>query len=299
MAAAVATRTLESELVPDLAGMTLAQARKVLRQAGLEVGKIQFQDQAEWLEENRILAQIPKPGEIFPDPRRVDVTVFRRSLMHYLPGVMQKEDQRAGGLLKRYLAILQHLWTGFQDTLAQVPDCFNPYRTPGEFLPWLASGVGVELEADWPLEKQRALAAHAVELFQWRGTCRGLRQMIRVLAGIEVEVEEHHDPFGQFVLDGKTALGLKTMLQASPRLEHCFTVRLPEAQEKYPAGLLMKIHRIIQREKPAHTQYFLASREARIEYAQLLPWILGIVPLGEACVTAGAGMGNFKEAGLC
>jgi phage tail-like protein len=49
-----------------------------------------------------------------------------------------------------------------------VLDCFDAYLDPGlaplDFLAWLATWVGVSLDENWPLERQRSLINRAVEL---------------------------------------------------------------------------------------------------------------------------------------
>lgn len=272
--------------LPDFTGQPLARARKILRNLGLQLGAVCYQDRGDHPEENLVLSQCPRAGEKIPPDGRVDITLSRKSLMDHLPGIMQTEDHRAGGLLKRYLWIILHMWTDFQALLSQLPDYFNPYRTPQAFLPWLAAGVGVELEPHWPLEKQRALVAKAAELYKWRGTRRGLISMIRVLTGIEVDIEEHRCPFASFVLDSNNTLGIQTILQGALRLEHCFTVRLPDVPEKYPDTTLAKIQDIIRTEKPAHTQYFMAFRQAKIDYAELPQFVLNLSTLGEGCLSS-------------
>ncbi|HWM04696.1 MAG TPA: phage tail protein, partial [Actinophytocola sp.] len=86
---------------------------------------------------------------------------------------------------------------GFDDVLAPVlatVDClvdyFDPYLAPEDFLEWLASWVGIELEEGWPLERRRAVVATAVEMYRMRGTVAGLRANLGVLTGGQVEIAD-------------------------------------------------------------------------------------------------------------
>jgi phage tail-like protein len=76
-----------------------------------------------------------------------------------------------------------------------VLDCFaaylDPHLTPPDFIDWLATWVGLEIDEGWPEEQRRELVASAVELHRWRGTCRGLATQVRLLTGGEVEVTDN------------------------------------------------------------------------------------------------------------
>ncbi len=47
---------------------------------------------------------------------------------------------------------------------------FDAWLTPRDFLDWLAGWVGVVLDENWPLERQRALVGQMVALYGRRGT---------------------------------------------------------------------------------------------------------------------------------
>jgi phage tail-like protein len=87
--------------------------------------------------------------------------------------------------------------SGFDDVLAPVfitldslEAYVDPHLTPDDFLPWLASWVGVVLAEDWPVERQRALVANAVHIYRYRGTAMGLRAELQLYTGGEVEINE-------------------------------------------------------------------------------------------------------------
>jgi phage tail-like protein len=86
---------------------------------------------------------------------------------------------------------------GFDDVLAPVLstlDCLeayiDPWLTPEDFLDWLAGWVGMVLDENWPLDRKRAVAAHAVSLFQKRGTAAGIREIVELFTAGEVQINE-------------------------------------------------------------------------------------------------------------
>ncbi|MGH9244054.1 MAG: phage tail protein [Acidimicrobiales bacterium] len=86
---------------------------------------------------------------------------------------------------------------GFDDVLAPVVatlDCLeayiDPWLTPEDFLDWLAGWVGMVLDETWPLDRRRAVTAHAVELFRLRGTPAGLKEFVELFTGGEVQINE-------------------------------------------------------------------------------------------------------------
>jgi phage tail-like protein len=89
-------------------------------------------------------------------------------------------------------------WTAaFDEVLAPVistMDCMaayaDPMLAPDDFVRWLAGWVGTVLDENWPLDRQRATVAHSVRLYRMRGTVEGLRALIEVVTGGEVELAE-------------------------------------------------------------------------------------------------------------
>ena len=91
----------------------------------------------------------------------------------------------------------QRFTQGLDTVLAPVfltLDCIDAYLdpalTPPDFLPWLASFLGVELDEVWPLPLRRVMVMHAAALHRLRGTRRGLTAIVKLLTGGEVELVE-------------------------------------------------------------------------------------------------------------
>jgi phage tail-like protein len=136
---------------------------------------------------------------------------------------------------------------GFDDVLAPVLlvlDClidyFDPALTPTDFLDWLASWVGIEVDESWATERRRAAVATAVEMYRMRGTISGLRANLEVLSGGTVEITD----------SGGVAWSTSPMGslpgQDSPRL--AVRVTVPDASERTHKA----IDSIVATAKPAH-----------------------------------------------
>ncbi|HEV8297988.1 MAG TPA: phage tail protein [Acidimicrobiales bacterium] len=73
-------------------------------------------------------------------------------------------------------------------------DCIDAYTdpnlTPVDFLDWLAGWVGLSIDEDWPLERQRTFVSQAVRVYRLRGTAAGLRAEVEIYSQGSVEVVE-------------------------------------------------------------------------------------------------------------
>jgi phage tail-like protein len=102
-----------------------------------------------------------------------------------LPAVMQEDP------------VTMLLTEALDDVLAPAIaalDCLHAYLDPGlappDFLEWLAGWVGVELDENWPPDRQRAVVAAAVELHRMRGTAAGVRDYLGLVTGGSVEITD-------------------------------------------------------------------------------------------------------------
>lgn len=119
-------------------------------------------------------------GNTTPRIRALRVHYPRFSyLANYLPALYQ-EDQRSASFLERYLANLEGIWTSLEGRIAEAQLLFDARTTPAEYLPWLASWVGLSLDAGWDERRQRLFVAHAVTMFKQRGTLPGLVRALRL-----------------------------------------------------------------------------------------------------------------------
>ena len=169
----------------------------------------------------------------------------RSTYTRYLPAIYADSD-----FMGRFLMIFESVLGPLENVVSNLSHYFDPDTTPEEVLPWLASWVNVAMDETWPIERRRALVRSAVQLFQWRGTRRGLREYLRVYTGVEPEITEE---FGGFPLGEASRLGLNTVLGTGSN--NVFTVTIRTAEPESISRQQVKA--IIEAEKPAHTAYRL------------------------------------------
>jgi phage tail-like protein len=90
------------------------------------------------------------------------------------------------------------LTQGLDDVVAPVLavlDCLEAYvdprLTPTDFLTWLAGWVGAPLDDGWDDERRRIQVLAATALHRDRGTVAGVRAVVALATGGDVEVREH------------------------------------------------------------------------------------------------------------
>ncbi len=169
----------------------------------------------------------------------------RSSYLKYLPALYSESD-----FMGRFLMIFESVLGPIEGMIDNLAYYFDPYTTPEELLPWLASWMKLGLDERMPVPLRRELVKSAAQLFQWRGTRRGLREYLRLATGVEPEITED---FGGIVLGEQSMLGRTTVLgDGNP---HTFTVTF--AVEDPDSLDLDRVRAIIDMEKPAHTGYSL------------------------------------------
>ncbi|MHC2842878.1 phage tail-like protein [Bradyrhizobium diazoefficiens] len=214
------------------------------------------------------------------------------SFTKYLPLVYLNPGNQPD-FLKRFVALFQGLFEDIEGEVNSLERYFDPYSTPAEALPWLASWLAVELEQGEPEARLRNSIAGAFRRYQWRGTIEGLRLALLDDAGVHAIISEpiaasSFLAFPSAASSGATpsALGLGTYLpSAQPggavlsidaTLDHSYLITDAEYGEPVFASVawqfvievyrheantdarLQLIKDIIEREKPAHTTYRLA-----------------------------------------
>ena len=75
-------------------------------------------------------------------------------LEKYLPRVYQ-ENPSSASFLDRFLANFEGIYTTIEDRIAAVQCRFDPQTAPAGDLEYLASWIGVALDASWDESKQR------------------------------------------------------------------------------------------------------------------------------------------------
>ena len=173
-------------------------------------------------------AEPPSPTSAPSSPNKYS------SYLKYLPAIYSADD-----FMGRFLMIFESILSPIDRTVGNLHYYFDAQMAPPELLPWLASWLGLVLDERWPEEQRRALILAAVELYQWRGTRRGLSEFLRLYTGLTPEIIEH-------------GVGRRGATEADA---FRFTVRLRVTDPAVVDRAV--IEAVIEAEKPAHTGYSL------------------------------------------
>jgi phage tail-like protein len=219
----------------------------------------------------------------------VALLVATQGYGRWLPAVftrgIQREDGQAEGaeFLRRFLLIFQTLAYEPEVRVAQRDRLVDPIRSDPRFLPWLASWLEFELDDRIPVTRRRIFLRRAVDLFRWRGTRRGIQEMIRTLTGLDVSIVERRGPqpmeLGNCALSRpsksleEAALPYVTHarehLLVSPRFsrEEYFTIVLPQRRtllfrhRDRLRELLEQVVRVVEQERPAHLHFVICFQD--------------------------------------
>lgn len=187
----------------------------------------------------------------------VAVSSKGRYLKH-LPALYEDND-----LIGRFLMLFESFWKPIEGQIEQMSLYFDPKMTPPDFLPWLASWIGLVLDEHWPEEQQRRLLCSAASLYRKRGTKSGLQEFLEIYTGRPAQITENRAE--NFSLGSGAKLGSAIALGRDNQ-PHTFSVmlRLPPLQaatkaERTRQELVRQrtIEAIIEAEKPAQTSYTL------------------------------------------
>jgi phage tail-like protein len=161
-----------------------------------------------------------------------------RPYLEELPALLQ-EDEFCGRLTR-----------GFDDVIAPIYstlDCWDSYLeadlAPDDFIDWLASWVGVEIDEHWPLERRRRLIKEIVVLYRIRGTSAGLASHVNLYAGVTPEILENGG-----CLWSQEA---NTPLPGSPDAQLTVRLQVPDPDTVKRAT----IERIVAASRPAHLAF--------------------------------------------
>ena len=171
----------------------------------------------------------------------------RTSYLEYLPAIYQ-ENPVSRDFLERYLSIFETILSRIERQIDDIPRLFDVKETPSKFLPWLSTWVGAVKDENWPEEKWRQFLSRAVEIYKKRGTKTELNELIKIYTG--------RTPFAiveRVQLKGDN----EEMLDRLFGDKYSFCVFLWPNQVKTEMDWKI-IKRIIDSEKPAHTQGRLA-----------------------------------------
>jgi phage tail-like protein len=134
-------------------------------------------------------AQFSGDGSASPVLRQLRVEFDYPTYDVYLPAVYRNQSD-CNQFLLRLLSLLESLFGGVESEIRSIPKLFDPQAAPRKFLAWLAGCMGLDLDDNWDEQQQREIIAQIFSLSGWRGTAKGLRESLRLFAGVDAIVEE-------------------------------------------------------------------------------------------------------------
>lgn len=99
-------------------------------------------------------------------------------------------QMRCGEFLVRLLSLFESFYAGVEHEIGSLPALFDPQAVPPSFLPWLAGCLGLDLDNNWDEQQQRRIVAEIFRLSGLRGTAAGLRESLRLFAGVDAIIVE-------------------------------------------------------------------------------------------------------------
>jgi phage tail-like protein len=245
--------------VPDVSNRSLEKARILLEDAGLGQLVVLFRESYE--DHDTVLEQRPGRGQMVYEGSEVTLWVARRGYLEHLPALYRRSDAVGRNVVRDLCFLFEHMFGSVERTLERGERFYDPHECPPEFISWLAGWTAFVVDLDWPQSKQRALIKRAVDLYRIRGTKRALSLFLKLFTGYEPDIEENTWPFKGFRVESEARIGLDSVVLPPVNLAHCFVVTMPIKFKDVTPELVIRIHQIIQMEKPGHTHYYLRFHE--------------------------------------
>jgi phage tail-like protein len=250
--------------VPDVVGRALNKAQILLEDAGLAKVVTLYRESYE--DRDTVLEQRPARGQMVYEGTEVTIWVARRGYLENLPAIYRRSDAVGRNLVRELCFLFEHMFDSVEVNLNDGWRFYDPHVAPIDFLDWLSNWTAFTIDLDWPEAQKRALIKRAVDLYRIRGTKRGLALFLKLFTGHEPDIAENTWPFKGFRVESEGAdigarVGLDSVILPPVDLAHCFVVTMPVPYEQVTMETVVRIHRIIQMEKPAHTNYYLRFTE--------------------------------------
>ena len=250
--------------VPDVSGKTLEKARILLEDGGLKKIVVLYRESYE--DRDTVLDQRPARGQMVYETTEVTIWVARRGYLEHLPAIYRRSDAVGRNLVRDLCFVFEHMFDSVDTNLTDGWRFYDPHVAPPEFLQWLSHWTAFTVDLDWPEAQKRALVKRAVDLYRIRGTKRGLTLFLKLFTGHEPDIQENTWPFKGFRVEGEGSehgarIALDSVVLPPVELAHCFVVTMPIKFADVTPELVIRIHQIIQLEKPAHTNYYLQFSE--------------------------------------
>ncbi len=138
----------------------------------------------------RLRLTMRSDGRSSPSVRNIKAYFPRQSYLQYLPANFH-EDAESRLFLDRFLSIFQTSFDGFDRTIDNLWQLFDPLSIPARHYNWLAAWMALPVDPTWDLAKKRAMLKKAAASNLLRGTVPGLEEAIRDYAGVTGKIKEH------------------------------------------------------------------------------------------------------------
>jgi len=175
----------------------------------------------------------------------------KEEIEELLPAIFRRSIVARNEIMLGLLDVMESLHERAEAILNQLDGYFDPYRSPDEFVPFLAGWVDLDRFFDQSFRARRTAMRHseplssglgrlrelisrAAYLSKWRGTKKGMETFLELATGVA----------GFEVLDAADGT------DANHNAFH-IKVRVPDAARVHAA----LIDRIVRSEKPAHVTY--------------------------------------------
>lgn len=103
----------------------------------------------------------------------------------HLPAIFQEDP-----FTQRFTDAFDRVLAPVFATLDSLDAYIDPTLSPFDFLEWLAGWVGLAIDEDWPLVRQRTFVSEAVKVYRLRGTAAGLKAEVEIYTQGTVDVIE-------------------------------------------------------------------------------------------------------------
>jgi phage tail-like protein len=129
----------------------------------------------------------PGNGAVAVAPAEPYLSAGAVPLGSLLPAVYREYDENALRFTAGLDGVLAPVWLSI--------DCYDAYLSPAmspdDVTAWLAGWVGIVADDNWHPEGLANLIEHAYELFRWRGTAKGMADLIEAYTGLRPEIEDN------------------------------------------------------------------------------------------------------------
>jgi len=230
-------------------------------------------------------------GTASPRVHQVRVQFNHQSYLPHLPE-LYSENEASRQFLLPMLSLFESFFAEHEAVIADLAALFDPAAAPPEFLDWLAGWLAQDLKEEWNDERKRHMIATAFADYAWRGVAPALRRRLQEFANIQAHILEPLLGVNLWSLGETSTLGSDTMLaSAHPQgavlgstatldhshlitadqfgqplfeeMAHQFVVQVYRGEVNTPEKEA-EVRQIIERDKPAHTDYHLCFIEPRL-----------------------------------